>query len=101
MTTPKIRAEYRVPVKCVTELDPAGVEAAMHREYDLDGILPEDHPAAAAADIAWRLTHGVPVTGPWRTGGTVVPTQVYDGTSDLGRAGQDDRGPPGMVPYLD
>ncbi len=59
--------------RCVTELDLAGAEAAMHREYDLDGIMPEDHPAADAADIAWRLTHGVPVTGPWRKVGTVVP----------------------------
>jgi hypothetical protein len=81
----KIRVEYWVPVRCVTELDLADVEAAMHRENDLDGILPQDHPAADAADIAWRLTHGVPVTGPWRTVGRVAPKQVYDDASDLGR----------------
>lgn len=81
----KIRVEYRVPVRCVAELDTADVEAAMRSEYDLDGIPPENHPAADAAEIAWRLAHGVPVTGPWRTVGTVVPRQVYDEASDLGR----------------
>jgi hypothetical protein len=65
----KIRVEYRVPVRCVTELEAADVEAAMRSGYDLDGFRPENHPAA---DIARCLRFGVPVTGPWRMAGTVV-----------------------------
>jgi hypothetical protein len=60
----KIRVEYWVPVRCVTELDAAEVEAAMRSGYDLDGLRPGDHPAADAADIARRLRLGEPVTGP-------------------------------------
>jgi hypothetical protein len=84
----KIRVEYRVPVRCVTELDAADVEAAMRGEYDLAGLRPADHPAADAADIARRLRLGEPVTGPWRTAGTVFPQQVYDDRSDYGRLAQ-------------
>jgi hypothetical protein len=83
-----IRVEYWVPVRCVTELDAAEVEAAMRSGYDLDGLRPGDHPAADAADIARRLHFGYPVTGPWRRAGTVVPDQVYDEDSDYGRLAQ-------------
>ena len=81
----KIRVVYRVPVRCVAELDAAEVEAAMRGGYDLDGLRPGDHPAADAADIARRLHLGYPVTGPWRRAGTVTRTQVYDDRSDFGR----------------
>jgi hypothetical protein len=84
----KIRIEYWVPVRCVTELDAAEVEAAMRSGYDLDGLRPGDHPAADAADIARRLRLSEPVTGPWRRAGTVVPEQVYDDRSDYGRLAQ-------------
>jgi hypothetical protein len=53
----KIRVEYWVPVRCVTELDAAEVEAAMRSGYDLDGLrpgvirppTPPTSPAACAA----------------------------------------------------
>ena len=81
----KIRVEFWVPVRCVTELDPAEVEAAMRSGYDLDGLPPEAHPAADAADIARRLRLGEPVTGPWRMKGAVFPEPVFDDGSDYGR----------------
>lgn len=84
----KIRIEYRVPVRCITELDVAEIEAAMRSRYDLEGLRPGDHPAADAANIARCLRFGVPITGPWRMAGTVFPTQVYDDRSDYGRLAQ-------------
>lgn len=84
----KIRVEYWVPVRCVTELDAADVEAAMRSGYDLGGLRPGDHPAADAADIARRLRLGYPVTGPWHMVGTVFPKRDYDEDSDYGRLAQ-------------
>ena len=84
----KILVEYWVPVRCVTELDAADVEAAIRSGYDLDGLRAGDHPAADSADIARRLRLGYPVTGPWHMVGTVFPKQVYDEHSDYGRLAQ-------------